>query len=269
MEAIELSTRLSAIAAAQGQAPFDLLLTGGRIVDVATLELREADVGIVGPLIASVHPRGRFARCPRDPEVAAARDRPRLYRRPRAFRILAHAAAPLCGGGRAAGHHHDFLRSARARQRARDRWGALRGRGQPRAAAALHRAGLLVRAGSARARNFRCRFPGGGAARAAVVAGDRKPGRGHGHARGAGGAAAHGRHSRRGAGVGKDHRRACARAHGSGTAGLYGGRHFGGSRDRLGRGRARKAARGHDRRDPRLARLPAARRRCRPSIHCR
>jgi adenine deaminase len=60
MEAIELSTRLSAIAAAQGHVPFDLLLTGGRIVDVATLEVRAADVGIVGPLIASVHPSGRF-----------------------------------------------------------------------------------------------------------------------------------------------------------------------------------------------------------------
>ncbi len=36
-------------------------MTGGRIIDVATLELREADVGIVGAMIASVHPRGRFA----------------------------------------------------------------------------------------------------------------------------------------------------------------------------------------------------------------
>ena len=60
-EAIDLSTRLRAIAAAQGKAPFDLTLTGGRIIDVATLELREADVGIVGAMIASVHPRGRFA----------------------------------------------------------------------------------------------------------------------------------------------------------------------------------------------------------------
>jgi adenine deaminase len=60
-ETIELSTRLRAIAAAQGKEPFDLLLTGGRIVDVATLELREGDVGIVGAMIASVHPRGRFA----------------------------------------------------------------------------------------------------------------------------------------------------------------------------------------------------------------
>jgi adenine deaminase len=55
------STRRAAVAAAQGSAPFDLLLTGGRVLDVATLELREADVGVVGPMIASVHPRGRFS----------------------------------------------------------------------------------------------------------------------------------------------------------------------------------------------------------------
>jgi adenine deaminase len=60
-EAIDLSTRLRAIAAAQGKEPFDLLLTGARVVDVATLELRAADVGIVGAMIASVHPPGRFA----------------------------------------------------------------------------------------------------------------------------------------------------------------------------------------------------------------
>jgi adenine deaminase len=60
-EAIDLSTRLRAVAAAQGKAPFDLLLTGGGIVDVATLELREADVGIVGAMIASIHARGQFA----------------------------------------------------------------------------------------------------------------------------------------------------------------------------------------------------------------
>jgi adenine deaminase len=35
-------------------------LTGATVVDVATLELREADVGLVGEMIASVHPRGRF-----------------------------------------------------------------------------------------------------------------------------------------------------------------------------------------------------------------
>ena len=60
-EQIDMAVRLRAIAAAQGKEPFDLLLTGGRVLDVATLELREADVGIVGPMIASVHPRGLFA----------------------------------------------------------------------------------------------------------------------------------------------------------------------------------------------------------------
>src|SRR3954454_2792732 len=59
-EAIDLQTRVKAIAAAQGKEPFDLLLTGGRIIDVATLELREADIGVVGVMIASVHPRGKF-----------------------------------------------------------------------------------------------------------------------------------------------------------------------------------------------------------------
>ena len=59
-EAISMDTRRRAIAAAQGQVPFDVLLTGATVVDVATLELREADVGIVGEMIASVHARGRF-----------------------------------------------------------------------------------------------------------------------------------------------------------------------------------------------------------------
>lgn len=45
-----------AVRAAQGQAPFDLLLTGGLLADMATGELRAADLGCVGPLIASVHP---------------------------------------------------------------------------------------------------------------------------------------------------------------------------------------------------------------------
>ena len=33
---------------------FDLLIAGGTVADMATGELRAADVGIVGPLIASV-----------------------------------------------------------------------------------------------------------------------------------------------------------------------------------------------------------------------
>ncbi len=50
--------RDAAVAAARGGAPFDVLLAGGRVADVATQELRAADVGLTGSLIASVHPRG-------------------------------------------------------------------------------------------------------------------------------------------------------------------------------------------------------------------
>src|ERR1051326_4278064 len=52
------TTRSRAIAAARGQTAFDTLLTGGVVVDVATSELRPADIGIVGPMIASVHAPG-------------------------------------------------------------------------------------------------------------------------------------------------------------------------------------------------------------------
>ena len=55
---IDPATRARAVDAAQGRAPFDRLLCGGTIVDVITGELREADIGIVGPMIASVHARG-------------------------------------------------------------------------------------------------------------------------------------------------------------------------------------------------------------------
>jgi adenine deaminase len=41
--------------AALGELPFDLLLVGGTIVDVVTGELRRADVGVAGAMIASVH----------------------------------------------------------------------------------------------------------------------------------------------------------------------------------------------------------------------
>jgi adenine deaminase len=51
-------SRGRAIRAAQGQVPFDVLLANGTVVDVVTSEMREADIGLVGNLIASVHPRG-------------------------------------------------------------------------------------------------------------------------------------------------------------------------------------------------------------------
>ena len=51
----ESGLRDRAVAAARGDAPFDLLIQGATVADVATGELRAADVGITGPLIASVH----------------------------------------------------------------------------------------------------------------------------------------------------------------------------------------------------------------------
>lgn len=48
--------RSRAVAAARGSAAFDLMISGGTLVDMITGELRMADIGIVGPLIASVHP---------------------------------------------------------------------------------------------------------------------------------------------------------------------------------------------------------------------
>ncbi len=50
--------RARAVAAARGDAPFDLLVSGGRLLDVVTGLIREADIGIVGALIASVHASG-------------------------------------------------------------------------------------------------------------------------------------------------------------------------------------------------------------------
>lgn len=47
--------RTRAVAAARGDARFDVLVTGGTLVDVVTGELRAADIGIVGSLVASVH----------------------------------------------------------------------------------------------------------------------------------------------------------------------------------------------------------------------
>lgn len=57
---ISPETRSRAIAAARGLVPFDTLITGGTVVDVALGRLRPADVGIVGEMIASVHIPGRW-----------------------------------------------------------------------------------------------------------------------------------------------------------------------------------------------------------------
>jgi adenine deaminase len=55
---VDPQVRDRAMAAAHGDGPFDLLMSGGTVVDVGTGELRPADVGVVGPLIASVHAPG-------------------------------------------------------------------------------------------------------------------------------------------------------------------------------------------------------------------
>ncbi|ARO14661.1 adenine deaminase [Ketogulonicigenium robustum] len=57
----DANLRDRAVAAALGNAPFDLLLVGGQLVNVATSEIYPADVGIVGGLIASVHQAGSRA----------------------------------------------------------------------------------------------------------------------------------------------------------------------------------------------------------------
>lgn len=50
--------RQRAVQAALGHTPFDLLLTHANLIDMVTGEIRLVDIGIVGPLIASVHPCG-------------------------------------------------------------------------------------------------------------------------------------------------------------------------------------------------------------------
>ncbi len=59
-----------AVRAARGKAPFDVLLRGGVIADMATGELRAADIGLVGPLIASVHAAGSRSDAERIVELA-------------------------------------------------------------------------------------------------------------------------------------------------------------------------------------------------------
>jgi adenine deaminase len=55
---VDAAVRARAVRAALGQEPFDLLMVNATVVDVGTGELREADIGVVGSLISSVHPRG-------------------------------------------------------------------------------------------------------------------------------------------------------------------------------------------------------------------
>lgn len=55
-----LPLRQRAINAALGKIPFDRLLINASVIDMVTGEIREADVGLTGSMIASVHRRGKF-----------------------------------------------------------------------------------------------------------------------------------------------------------------------------------------------------------------
>ncbi|CDN55520.1 Adenine deaminase [Neorhizobium galegae bv. officinalis bv. officinalis str. HAMBI 1141] len=57
-EFTEPGLRDRVVTAARGDAPFDILISGGTLVDMVTGELRPADIGLVGPVIASVHETG-------------------------------------------------------------------------------------------------------------------------------------------------------------------------------------------------------------------
>lgn len=68
----DAALRDRAVLAAQGHQPFDVLISGGSLVDVATSEIRKADIGLIGGLIASVHSSGGRADAR---QVIDARDR--------------------------------------------------------------------------------------------------------------------------------------------------------------------------------------------------
>ena len=69
---ISTGERQRAVKAALGQLPFDLLLTNAALIDMATGEVRSADVGIVGALIASVHPCGALNEALQTQDLAGA-----------------------------------------------------------------------------------------------------------------------------------------------------------------------------------------------------
>ena len=69
---ISTGDRQRAVKAALGQLPFDLLLTNAALIDMATGEIRNVDVGIVGALIASVHPCGTLTEALQTQDLAGA-----------------------------------------------------------------------------------------------------------------------------------------------------------------------------------------------------
>ena len=93
--------------------------TGGTVVDVGCGELRAADVGIVGPLVASVHEPGARTDALDVIDCTGRFVAPGLHRHARALRVVDAHARRLRRGGVPARHHHGVRRPARARQRRR------------------------------------------------------------------------------------------------------------------------------------------------------
>jgi adenine deaminase len=69
---VDANERARAREAALGRRPFDLLFCGATVVDVGTGELRPSDVGVVGGLIASVHPTASRADAAETIDVAGS-----------------------------------------------------------------------------------------------------------------------------------------------------------------------------------------------------
>ncbi|MFZ4834090.1 adenine deaminase [Rouxiella sp. Mn2063] len=67
-----IALRRKAAQAALGQLPFDLLLRNARLIDMVTGEIRDADIGIVGSMIASVHPCGQYQQAIQTDDLAGA-----------------------------------------------------------------------------------------------------------------------------------------------------------------------------------------------------
>ncbi|TPG64154.1 adenine deaminase [Ewingella americana] len=70
--ASDIALRQRAVQAALGNIPFDRLLVNTRVIDMVTGEIRNADVGMTGSMIASVHPCGKFTQTENVDDLAGA-----------------------------------------------------------------------------------------------------------------------------------------------------------------------------------------------------
>ena len=183
LEPIPFEIRKRAIAAAQGRAPFDLLLRGARIADLATMEIRDADIGIVGPMIASVHAPGAFSEAKTTQDLAGLIIAPGFidgHVHVESSHMLPHHYASVVVPQGTTTIFWDPHELANVLGLDGIRYAV---EATPRSAAALHRAGLVLRAGGAGPGNFRRGFQGRRNPRIDVLAGCGGTGRSHGHAR--------------------------------------------------------------------------------------